>query len=106
MELGPFLTEVRTGSGGMTVESLSDRLRLPAREVRAMLDALRAAGMLGPTGDQSAGTDECSTSGACGKSCRGPSECPFVVDVGTTLELRPGVRRPATVPIADGRSRR
>jgi hypothetical protein len=96
MDLGTLLTEIRMERNGVTVEELSKRLAVSKVEVRAMLDALRASSMLGPVVERAAGTDECSSSGACGSACRGPSECPFVVDVGATLELRPvaGVRNP------------
>jgi hypothetical protein len=92
MRLAALLHEVETAPGAVTVPDLATRLDVPVAEVRAMLAALRAAGRLGPEGGHQPGTDECAGTGTCAASCPGPDDCPFTVDLGPTLEIRPRTR--------------
>lgn len=86
MRLAALLREIESSPGASTVADLAARLDTTPDAITAMLAALRASGRIGP--DARPGTDECAATGSCGVSCTGPSRCPFVVDVGSTLEIR------------------
>ncbi len=92
MKLATLLSLIESQGGAATEADLAARMGTTVSDVRAMLAALRAAGRLGPDGGHEPGTTECASSGSCAVSCTGPSDCPFVVDIGPTLEIR---RRPA-----------
>lgn len=88
MRLAGLLRAVEESPGTVTVADLARRLGESPVMVRAMLDALRAAGRLGPEGSPHPGTDECTSAASCSVSCPGPGACPFVVDLGAGLEIR------------------
>jgi len=89
MRLTALLREIEGSSGSLTAVELAVRLGTTPAAVSAMLAALRAAGRLGPDGSREPGSDECASAGSCGVACTGPDRCPFVVNLGPMLEVRP-----------------
>ncbi len=88
MRLTDLLDEIDRSPGAVTVPDLARRLGSTPDRVASMLAALRASGRLGPDGEVRPGTEGCACSGSCGAACSGPASCPFVVDLGGTLEIR------------------
>jgi len=88
MKLASLLREIDRSAGAVTVGELAARLDTTPGVIGEMLTALRASGRLGPEGSNLPGTHECASTGTCGISCSGPSDCPFTVDLGPTLEIK------------------
>ncbi len=87
MRLTTLLREIEASSGPVTGIELAARLGLSPAEVASMLDALRAAGRLGP--EQREPMEHCSSSGSCSMTCPGPDECSLVIDLHVSgLEIR------------------
>jgi hypothetical protein len=90
MRIADLLREIDRSSGAATVADLAARLGATGAEIRSGLAALRAAGRLGPERGHVPGSAECAATGTCAMSCPGPNACPFVVDLGGSLEIRRG----------------
>lgn len=91
MRLGALVTEIERARGPITGVELADRLGISTVEAAAMLDALRAAGRIGPeAGAPTAVVDTCSSAGSCSMNCPGPDKCALTVAVNVTgLQIRP-----------------
>ena len=88
MRLAALIDEIDRSAGAVTVVELARRLDTTPGLVGEMLAALRASGRLGPEGANEPGTHDCASTGTCGITCTGPDDCPFVIDIGTHLEIR------------------
>ena len=85
--LASLLQEVESARGPITGIELAGRLGVSPGEVAAMLDALRAAGRLGP--EQRKPMDNCGSSTSCSMTCPGPDECSLVIDLNVSgLEIQ------------------
>lgn len=92
MRLEALVAEIDRATGPITGIELADRLGVSTYRVAAMLDALRAAGRIGPEIRESA-PDTCSSAGSCSMSCPGPDECALTVDLNVTgLHIRSATR--------------
>jgi len=74
-----LLDELATASQPLTVRELARRFDTNPTEVTAMIDALRAAGLVGSDDAARAG---CGRSRHCSGVCPGPDDCPLVADLG------------------------
>jgi hypothetical protein len=88
MTLAHLVREIERSPGAVTIPELARRLGCGPHRVREMLVALRAAGRVGPEAGRRPGTEECAATGSCRLSCPGPTECPFIVDLGPHLGIR------------------
>ncbi len=87
MSLAALLGEIERSQGPVTGIELATRLGIAPGRVAMMLDALRAAGRLGPEAKQQ--VDTCASAGACSMTCPGPEECSLAIGLTvTSLEIR------------------
>jgi hypothetical protein len=89
MRLATLLQEIERSSGPVTGIELARRLGITHAEVSSMLDALRAAGRLGPEIADRPQMASCSSSGSCSMTCPGPDECSLTVNLQVSgLQIR------------------
>lgn len=81
MRLRSLLAELEQAPGPITGLELADRLGLTTSQVAAMLDALRAAGRLGPEIRDPQPWDGCSSAASCSMTCPGPNKCALTVNL-------------------------
>jgi predicted transcriptional regulator len=90
MKLAALLREIERSSGPVTGIELAGRMGLSTSQVAAMVDALRAAGRIGPEIRDQQLMGSCSSAGACSMTCPGPDECSLTIDISVGgLEIRP-----------------
>ena len=101
MTLAALLVEIEASQGSIVPAALASRLGLSPGELEAMLDALRANGLLQPE-IASATPSDCSPAGlSCAKTCPGPANCALVVDLGVHgLEIRGTAGKRSRTPLA------
>lgn len=93
MKLTTLLEEIENSSGPVTGIELATRMGVSPGQVAAMLDALRAAGRIGPEIREQQPLQNCSSAGSCSMTCPGPDECSLTIDLSVTgLEIRPLAR--------------
>lgn len=80
MRLTTLLEEIARSPGPVTGIELASRMGITAAEVAGMLDALRAAGRLGPEPTERPQPDNCASSGSCSMSCPGPDKCSLTLN--------------------------
>ena len=89
MRLTTLLREIERSPGPVTGIELASRLGITTSEVASMLDALRAAGMLGADMAERPKMDGCASSGSCSMACPGPDECSLTVNLQvSSLQIR------------------
>ena len=81
MRLTTLLQEIERSPGPVTGIELAGRLGVTNAEIASMLDALRAAGMLGAEMADRPKMDACASSGSCSMTCPGPDECSLTVNL-------------------------
>jgi hypothetical protein len=93
MKLMTLLREIERSTGPVTGIELATRMGITTGEVAAMLDALRAAGRIGPEIREHESMDSCASAGSCSMTCPGPDECSLTIDLNVSgLEIRPLAR--------------
>ena len=93
MRLAALLQEIERSPGPVTGSELADRMGISTGEVAARLDALRAAGRIGPEIRQEQPMDSCTSAGSCSMTCPGPDECSLTINLNVSgLEIRPSAR--------------
>ncbi len=95
MRLTTLLQEIERSPGPVTGIELAGRLGVTNAEIASMLDALRAAGMLGAEITDRPKMDTCASSGSCSMTCPGPDQCSLTVNLQVS-GLK--VRGPFSVP--------
>ena len=89
MRLTTLLQEIERSPGPVTGHELASRLGVTNGEIARMLDALRAAGMLGAEMTDRPKVDTCASSGSCSMTCPGPDECSLTVNLQVSvLQIR------------------
>lgn len=87
MILDRFLHELRAAQGPIMHSDLAHRLGIDESALEGMMSVLAAKGVLSVSSENVGGEGAACTGAACGTSCVGLSECPFVVTLPTPIVL-------------------